>query len=97
VKATARGKVTGAPGLLGSSYAGSIARLGYPAEEIAEASDRLTDAIIGHCGPAAIAAEVREHLAAGADQVTLMPAADDLTAGMAQLEDLAPALTETSR
>jgi probable F420-dependent oxidoreductase len=97
VKATARGRVTGALGLRGSSYAASIARLGYPADEVAEASDRLTDAIVGYGSPAAIAAKVHEHLAAGADHVTLMPTADDLTAGMAQLEQLAPALTEISR
>ena len=97
VKAAARGRVTGALGLRGSSYAASIARLGYPAQEIAAASDRLTDAIVGYGSPAAIAAKVREHLTAGADHVTLMPTADDLTAGMAQLEELAPALTEMSR
>jgi probable F420-dependent oxidoreductase len=97
VKANARGRIAGALGLRGSSYAASIARLGYPAEEVAEASDRVTDAIVGYGGPAAIAAKVREHLAAGADHVTLMPTADDLTAGMMQLQELAPALAEISR
>ena len=96
-RATARARVAGTLGLRGSSYAASVARLGYPAQEIAEASDRLTDAIVGYGSPAAIAAKVREHLAAGADHVTLMPTADDLTAGLAQLEELAPVLTGISR
>ena len=52
---------------------------------------------MGYGNPAAIAAKVREHMAAGADHVVLMPTADGLTAGLAQLEDLAPALAEISR
>jgi probable F420-dependent oxidoreductase len=95
VKAAARGRVAGALALRRSSYAASLARLGY-AQEIAEPSDRLTDAIVGYGSPAAIAAKVREHIAAGADHVVLMPTADDFTAGMAQLEELAPALAEVS-
>jgi probable F420-dependent oxidoreductase len=96
-KATARARVAGTLGMRGSSYAASIARLGYSAQEIEETSDRLTGAIVGYGSPAAIAAKVREHLVAGADHVTLMPTADNLTAGMAQLEELAPALTAISR
>jgi alkanesulfonate monooxygenase SsuD/methylene tetrahydromethanopterin reductase-like flavin-dependent oxidoreductase (luciferase family) len=96
VKAAARDRVAGALGLRRSSYAASLARLGYPAQEIAEPSHRLTDAIVGYGSPAAIAAKVREHKAAGADHVVLMPTADDFTTGMAQLEDLAPALAEIS-
>jgi len=37
---------------------------------------------------------VREHVAAGADHVTLMPSESDFTVGVDQLEQLAPALTE---
>jgi alkanesulfonate monooxygenase SsuD/methylene tetrahydromethanopterin reductase-like flavin-dependent oxidoreductase (luciferase family) len=60
---------------------------------IAEVSDRLVDAIVGHGDPAAIAAKVREHVAAGADHVMLMlPIGGDFSAG--QLEQLAPALVE---
>jgi probable F420-dependent oxidoreductase len=95
-KATARGRVAGALALRRSSYAASLARLGYPAQEIAGPSDRLTDAIVGYGSPAAIAAKVREHRAAGADHVTLMTTADDFMAGMAQLQELAPALAEVS-
>ncbi|WP_225992116.1 LLM class flavin-dependent oxidoreductase [Actinomadura montaniterrae] len=43
--------------------------------------------------PAAIAAQVKAHLAAGADHVTLFPATgDDFTADVDRLVDLAPAL-----
>jgi probable F420-dependent oxidoreductase len=95
-KAAARDRLTGALGMRGSSYAASITRLGYPAREIAEASDRLTDAIVAYGSPAAIAAKVREHKAAGADHVILMLTTDDFTAGVAQLEELAPALAGIS-
>jgi probable F420-dependent oxidoreductase len=97
VKAAARNRVGGALGLRGSSYAAGLARLGYPARDIAEAGDRLTDAIVGYGSPAAIAAKVREHKAAGADNVVLMPTSDNFTTGLAQLEELAPALAEISR
>jgi probable F420-dependent oxidoreductase len=89
-KATARQTVAGrlaAPG----TYAATMARLGYSEQEIAEVSDRLLDALVGYGGTAAIAAKVREHLAAGADHVMVMPTAD-FAAGVDQLEQLAPAL-----
>jgi alkanesulfonate monooxygenase SsuD/methylene tetrahydromethanopterin reductase-like flavin-dependent oxidoreductase (luciferase family) len=58
-------------------------------------SDRLVDAIIGHGDPAAIAAKVREHLAAGADHVTLLlPVGTDFSVGVDQLEQVAPALVK---
>jgi len=68
-----------------------MARLGYSAQEIAEVSDRLVDAIVGYGDPAAIAAKVREHVTAGANHVVLMPPGGDFTA---ELEQLAPALAE---
>jgi hypothetical protein len=63
---------------------------------------RWTWATRRHCGQTpiarkAIVAEVGEHMTAGADHVVLMPTADDFTAGLAQLEELAPALAEISR
>lgn len=92
-KAIARDTVSGRLGQ--PAYAASMARLGYSDQEIAEVSDRLVDAIVGHGNPAAIAAKVREHLAAGADHVTLMqPMGGDYPAGVDLLEQLAPALTE---
>ena len=75
------------------SYAATIARLGYPDPEIADVSDRLVDAIVGHSGPSAIAATVRKHLTAGADHVMIMLPAGDFPAGVDQLEQLAPTLT----
>jgi probable F420-dependent oxidoreductase len=70
------------------SYAATMAGLGL-------ADDEVVDAVIGHGGPEAIAAKVREHLTAGADHVALMlPPNTELAAGIDQLEWLAPALTE---
>jgi hypothetical protein len=47
------------------------------------------DAIVGHGHPATIAAKVGEHVAAGADHVTLMlPIDGDFSAGVDQLEQL---------
>jgi probable F420-dependent oxidoreductase len=75
------------------AYAAAVARLGYSAEDIAQVSDRLVNSIVGHGGPEAIAAKVREHLAAGADHVTLLlPIGTDFAAGIDQLVSLAPAL-----
>ena len=94
-KATARQTVAGrlaAPG----TYAATMARLGYSQQEIAEVSDRLLDALVGYGGTEAIAAKVREHLAAGADHVMVMPTAD-FADGVDQLEQLAPALAGLSR
>ena len=79
--------------------AAALTRLGYSEREISEVSDRLVDAIVAHGDPADIAAKVREHLAAGADHVTLMqPIGTDLSVGVDRLERLAPALRDvTSR
>jgi probable F420-dependent oxidoreductase len=74
------------------TYAASVARLGYSAEDMAGPSDRLVDAITGHGGPDAIAARVREHLAAGADHVTLLTTGVDFATGVDQLERIGPAV-----
>ena len=77
------------------SYAAGIAGLGYSAREIAEVDDRIVDAIVAHGDSAAIAAKVREHLAAGADHVALLPPiGGEFGVGIDQLEQLAPALAE---
>ena len=75
------------------SYAATVARLGYPDDEIAEVNDRLVDAIIGHGGPGTIAATARAHLTAGADHVMVMLPGGDFSAGVDHLEHLAPTLT----
>jgi hypothetical protein len=67
--------------------------LGYSDQEIADVADRVVDAMVAHGDRTAVAAAVREHLAAGADHVTLMlPMGTDFAAGIVQLESLSPAL-----
>lgn len=76
------------------SYAAAVARLGW---EITAVDDELVDALVAHGDPATIAAKVAEHIAAGADHVTLLlPIGIDFAAGIARLEQLAPALAELS-
>jgi probable F420-dependent oxidoreductase len=53
------------------NYAGSIARLGFNAEEIEQVSDRLFDALIAWGDEEAVSRRVEEHRAAGADHVCL--------------------------
>jgi probable F420-dependent oxidoreductase len=94
-KAAARESVSGR--LAVASYTAGIAGLGYSAQEIAEVSDRLVDAIVAQGDSTAVAVKVREHLLAGADHVTLLlPIGGEFTAGVDQLEQLAPALAELS-
>jgi probable F420-dependent oxidoreductase len=92
-RAAARQRVAGRLGMPGT-YAATLARLGYSEREITEVSGRLVDGIVGHGDAAAIAAKVREHLAAGADHVMIMSTANDVTDGVDQLEQLAPTLAE---
>jgi probable F420-dependent oxidoreductase len=75
------------------SYAASMTGLGFPPHELADVSEWVVDAVVGHGGPDAIAGKVREHLAAGADHVALMlPTGTEFSTGIEQLEQLAPAL-----
>jgi probable F420-dependent oxidoreductase len=90
-KATARQAVAGRLGQPGT-YAATMARLGYSEREITEVSDRLVNGIVGHGDAAAIAAKVREHLAAGADHVMVMMTGTGFADGVEQLEQLAPTL-----
>src|SRR6202012_3818881 len=93
--ATARQAVSNA--LHQPSYAAAMARLGYSAEDIAQVSDRLVDATIGHGDPGAIAAKVSEPLAAGADHVSLLlPIGTEFHTGVDQLISLGPALAGLS-
>jgi probable F420-dependent oxidoreductase len=90
-KTTARQTVAGRLGQPGT-YAAAMARLGYSEREITEVSDRLVDGIVGYGDAATIAAKVREHLAAGADHVMVMPTGTGFADGVDQLEQLAPTL-----
>lgn len=75
--------------------AAALARIGYPDEKPGAVSDRLVEACYGYGGPDAIAAKVREHLAAGADHVTLMmPIGGDFGTGIEQFVRLAPAVAD---
>lgn len=55
-----------------ANYAASLKRLGFTDEDIADGgSDRLVDAIVAWGDEETIAARIREHVDAGADQVAL--------------------------
>lgn len=96
--ARARARDAVSTSLSRSWYAATIARLGYPDQEIAAVGDELVSAIVAHGDPESIAATVAAHLAAGADHVILLPPAGgggaDLMTGVGQLEQLAPALLQ---
>ena len=76
----------------------SLIGLGFSEEDVRDVSDRLVDALIAHGDPAAIATKAREHLAAGADHVTILLApGTEFATGVDRLAQLAPALTEVTR
>jgi probable F420-dependent oxidoreductase len=92
-KATARERV--ASTLQNPSYAANMARLGFSPDDITQVSDRLVDATVAHGNPTTIATTIREHLAAGADHVTLLlQIGTEFPAGIDQLAHLAPALAD---
>ena len=91
-RAAARARVVGAPGS-GEARAALLADLGYAPDDIEAVSDSLVDAMVAHGDPDSVAAKVREHLAAGADHVTLLGDGSAFEAAMSQLEHVAPALT----
>jgi probable F420-dependent oxidoreductase len=95
-RATARQTVAGRLGQPGT-YPATMARLGYSQQEVTEVSDRLVDAIVGYGDAPRIAAKVREHLAAGADHVLVMPTGTDFADGVDQLEQLVPTLAGLTR
>jgi probable F420-dependent oxidoreductase len=78
-----------------ASFRTTLAELGYPAEEIAELSDRVVDALVVHGGPDTIAATVHAHLAAGADHVTLLqPIGTEFAPGIDHWALIAPVLAD---
>lgn len=75
------------------NYANSLIRLGFTAEEVAEVSDRVFDAMIAWGDEEAIARRVREHRDAGADHVTLQVlTADQQAFPLTEWRRLAPAV-----
>jgi probable F420-dependent oxidoreductase len=76
------------------NYANNWRRLGWADEDLAEPfSDTFVDAAVAWGGVDAIAARVREHLAAGADHVALQVLREDSSEfPLEELRELAPAL-----
>jgi hypothetical protein len=97
--ARAQARNAAAASLSRAWYAATIARLGYPQDQIAAVSDELVSEIVAHGDPGSIAAAAAAHLAAGADHVILMSSSSasttDLMTGVAQLERLAPAVLQS--
>ncbi|MEV5575919.1 TIGR03620 family F420-dependent LLM class oxidoreductase [Spirillospora sp. NPDC052269] len=85
-------RTTAAYGLKVPAYARNLARLGFDADEIDAASDRVLDAVYAHGDEKAIALRVAGHLDAGADHVLVTPQAASLSGMVDLLERLAPAL-----
>jgi probable F420-dependent oxidoreductase len=72
------------------NYTNNLRRLGFTDDDLAgSGSDRLVDAVIAHGAPEQVTARLEEHLAAGADHVTVQVLGDDVLAGY---RALAPAL-----
>lgn len=92
-EAARRYVVMGRQGWPDSPYNRNLRRLGYGDEDL-EGSERLVSDMVAWGDERMIAARVREQLDAGADHVLVHPLGSDLTEAVAQLERLAPALTE---
>ncbi|WP_433236962.1 LLM class F420-dependent oxidoreductase [Streptosporangium sp. CA-135522] len=75
------------------NYVNNLRHLGYVEEDFAGGgSDRLVDAIVAWGDAETVARRIDAHLDAGADHVAIQPLPADLSAGVAQLAELAPAL-----
>ena len=60
-----------------SNYVNNWRRLGFTADDVTKpGSDDLIDSVVAHGTPDAIAARLHEHLAAGADHVTIQVLGD---------------------
>ncbi|WP_026414993.1 TIGR03620 family F420-dependent LLM class oxidoreductase [Actinomadura oligospora] len=79
-------------GLAIPAYARNLERLGFAADELETAADRVLDAVYAHGDEGAIARRVAEHLDAGADHVLITPSAGSMSGMVDLLERLAPAL-----
>ncbi|MFJ2034019.1 LLM class F420-dependent oxidoreductase [Streptosporangium sp. NPDC087985] len=75
------------------NYVNNLRHLGYEDGDFADGgSDRLVDAIVAWGDVEAVAGRIVAHLNAGADHVAIQPLSSDLSEGIAQLAELAPAL-----
>jgi probable F420-dependent oxidoreductase len=78
------------------NYRNNLLTLGFTEDDFADGgSDRLVDAVVAWGSVDDVQSRVREHLDAGADHVLLQPLAGnvDLAGAVAQLRELAPAVT----
>ena len=78
------------------NYRNNLLTLGFTEDDLADGgSDRLVDAVVAWGSVDDVQSRVREHLDAGADHVLLQPLAGnlDLAGAVAQLRELAPAVT----
>ncbi len=92
-RAAARQLVTAYSGQ--AAFRATLAEFGYPAAEHGEPDDRVVDALVAHGAPDAIAAKMREHFAAGADHVILLPPiGTEFASGVDGFTGLAPALSD---
>jgi probable F420-dependent oxidoreductase len=75
------------------NYRNNFLRLGFTEEDLAEGgSDRLVDATIAWGDPATVAARIREHHRAGADQVAVQVLGTDNPLPIAELREISAAL-----
>ncbi|WP_021591157.1 TIGR03620 family F420-dependent LLM class oxidoreductase [Actinomadura welshii] len=71
-----------------TNYASNLRRLGFTDADLSgTGSDRLTDALVAHGGPADLARGLVAHLDAGADQVGVYPLGDDPVATLRAAAD----------
>lgn len=78
------------------SYASRLTELGYSTSDIDEVSDRLVNALVAHGDSADVAAKLREHLAAGADHVVLLPPiGGEFGSAIDQFEELGRAVSRS--
>ncbi|MQY23933.1 TIGR03620 family F420-dependent LLM class oxidoreductase [Nocardia macrotermitis] len=76
----------------------TIAEFGYETTEDATPDDHVVDALVAHGTPDSIAGKIREHLAAGADHVTLLqPIGTEFASGIDGYVNIAPALSGVER
>ena len=75
------------------NYTSNLRRLGFTDEDLAgSGSERLIDALVAHGSPEQVAAQLREHLTAGADHVCVQVLTDSGADPMAGYADLAGGL-----
>jgi len=77
------------------NYVASLRALGFSDDDLDERSDRLVDDLIAWGDETRVLIRVREHLAAGADQVAIQPlGSDGDPLGLETLRRLAPLVGE---